>query len=183
MPPQGSWVCISCNDVHLLQALYHGKPIVAMPFFADQLPNAEKVVAKVSNTCIVSGDEHGSHGTQCKVMYACKGREYRPHYDRMHCLQGCGVQVQPAESGSPTFSVAINQVLTDLQYTKAAQALSRKLRARKNTPVEEAAGAAVHLHHHQAIIPHILSFSPHRVLTETAGSASASDEHADSLSL
>ena len=43
-------LCVSCNDLHPLQALYHEKPIVAMPFFADQLPNAEKVVAKVSNT-------------------------------------------------------------------------------------------------------------------------------------
>ena len=57
------------------------------------------------------------------------------------CLQGCGVLVQPVEAGSPSFSAAINTVLTDSQYTKAAQALSRKLRARKNTPVEEAAGA------------------------------------------
>ena len=47
---QASGLCIPCSDVHLLQALYHGKPIVAMPFFADQLPNADKVVAKVSNT-------------------------------------------------------------------------------------------------------------------------------------
>ena len=37
------------TDMQLLQALYHGKPIVAMPFFADQLPNADKVVAKVSS--------------------------------------------------------------------------------------------------------------------------------------
>lgn len=36
----------------------------------------------------------------------------------------------------------MNKVLTDSKYTKAAQALSRKLRARKNTPVEEAAGIA-----------------------------------------
>ena len=62
------------------------------------------------------------------------------------CLQGCGVQVSPAEAGSRKFSDALDDVLTNSRYTKAAQALSRKLRARQNTPVEEAAGAAVHLH-------------------------------------
>ncbi len=36
-----------------MQAIYHGKPIVAMPFFADQLPNADKVVAKVSNAAYI----------------------------------------------------------------------------------------------------------------------------------
>ena len=41
--------------MHLLQALFHGKPIVAMPFFADQLPNAEKVVAKVRQYATHSG--------------------------------------------------------------------------------------------------------------------------------
>ena len=44
------------TDMQLLQALYHGKPIVAMPFFADQLPNADKVVAKVSSApCTLHG--------------------------------------------------------------------------------------------------------------------------------
>lgn len=47
---EGSGLCIPYSDAHLLQALYHGKPIVAMPFFADQLPNADKVVAKVSGS-------------------------------------------------------------------------------------------------------------------------------------
>ena len=63
------------------------------------------------------------------------------HIAMCHSLQGCGVQVRPAEAGGPSFSAAINRVLADSQYTRAAQALSRKLRARKNTPVEEAAGA------------------------------------------
>ena len=35
-------------------------------------------------------------------------------------------------------------VLTDLKYTQAAQAMSVKIRARKNTPVQEAAGAQIH---------------------------------------
>ena len=78
------------------------------------------------------------------------------------CLQGCGVQVFPAEAGSRKFSTALSEVLTHARYTKAAQALSRKLRARKNTPVEEAAGAAVHLH--QAINLHTCSCSPLRVI-------------------
>ena len=30
-----------------MQAIYHGKPIVGMPFFGDQSTNADRVVAKV----------------------------------------------------------------------------------------------------------------------------------------
>lgn len=33
----------------LAKALYHGKPIIAMPFFADQPYNAVRVVGKVSS--------------------------------------------------------------------------------------------------------------------------------------
>ena len=35
----------------LLQAAYHGVPVVGLPFFADQPANAGKIVAKVNNTC------------------------------------------------------------------------------------------------------------------------------------
>lgn len=30
-----------------MQAIYHGKPVVAMPFFGDQPNNADKMIAKV----------------------------------------------------------------------------------------------------------------------------------------
>ena len=30
-----------------MQAIYHGKPVIAMPFFGDQLNNADKMVSKV----------------------------------------------------------------------------------------------------------------------------------------
>lgn len=33
----------------VMQAIYHGKPIVGMPFFGDQPSNADRVVAKVSS--------------------------------------------------------------------------------------------------------------------------------------
>ena len=32
----------------MLQAIYHGKPVVAMPIFGDQPTNADRVVAKVT---------------------------------------------------------------------------------------------------------------------------------------
>lgn len=32
-----------------VQAIYHGKPIVGMPFFGDQPNNADRVVAKVKS--------------------------------------------------------------------------------------------------------------------------------------
>ena len=41
--------CIRCRPCSM------GRPIVAMPFFADQLPNAEKVVAKVRQYATHSG--------------------------------------------------------------------------------------------------------------------------------
>ena len=39
---------ISYRICSLAKALYHGKPIIAMPFFADQPYNAVRVVGKVS---------------------------------------------------------------------------------------------------------------------------------------
>jgi len=39
-----------------VQAIYHGKPIIGMPFFGDQMTNADKVVAKVGILlCISNG--------------------------------------------------------------------------------------------------------------------------------
>ena len=37
------------NGFVVMQAIYHGKPIVGMPFFGDQPSNADRVVAKVSS--------------------------------------------------------------------------------------------------------------------------------------
>ena len=56
-------------------------------------------------------------------------------------LQGFGVQVSPLETGKPEFREALLEVLTNPKYTTAAQAMSAKIRARRNTPVQEAAGA------------------------------------------
>ena len=55
-------------------------------------------------------------------------------------MQGFGLQVDPTQAGTPAFQKALMAVLTDPQYTKAAKAMSVKIRARKNTPVQEAAG-------------------------------------------
>ena len=56
------------------------------------------------------------------------------------CVQGFGVRVSPLQAGTPAFMGAIMEVLRNPQYTAAAQALSAKIKARKNTPVQEAAG-------------------------------------------
>ena len=50
------------------------------------------------------------------------------------------MQLSPHQAGTPAFREALMEVLTNLKYTKAAQAMSKKIRARKNTPVQEAAG-------------------------------------------
>lgn len=50
------------------------------------------------------------------------------------------MQLLPTQAGKPAFREALLEVLANPQYTKAAQALSVKIRARKNTPVQEAAG-------------------------------------------
>lgn len=39
---------VGCNEVSMAQAIYHGKPIVGMPFQGDQPSNADRVVAKAS---------------------------------------------------------------------------------------------------------------------------------------
>ena len=48
--------------------------------------------------------------------------------------------MSPTQIGTPAFGEAITEVLSTPRYTKAAQAMSVKIRARKNTPVQEAAG-------------------------------------------
>ena len=79
-----------------------------MPFFADQLPNAEKVVAKVSITphallflpALYRGSSTVGMGhtvcwqrapTECRVMYACEGGEHRTHCNhvRLHAGRWC----------------------------------------------------------------------------------------------
>ena len=60
--------------------------------------------------------------------------------DRNDAMQGFGVRVSPTQIGTPAFGAAIMEVLSDPRYTKAAQAMSVKIKARKNTPVQEAAG-------------------------------------------
>ena len=50
------------------------------------------------------------------------------------------MRVSPGQAGTPAFGEAIMEVLGNPQYTKAAQAMSIKIKARKNTPVQEAAG-------------------------------------------
>lgn len=50
------------------------------------------------------------------------------------------MQLLPTQAGKPAFREALLEVLTNPQYTRAAQALSVKIKARKNTPVQEAAG-------------------------------------------
>ena len=55
-------------------------------------------------------------------------------------MQGFGLQVEPTQAGTPAFQKALMGVLTDPQYATAAKAMSVKIRARKNTPLQEAAG-------------------------------------------
>jgi hypothetical protein len=67
---------------------------------------------------------------------------HRCRQEGVRCaLQGFGVQVSPLETGKPEFREALLEVLTNPKYTVAAHAMSAKIRARKNTPVQEAAGA------------------------------------------
>ena len=54
--------------------------------------------------------------------------------------QGFGLRVSPSQLGKPAFKEALMEVLINHKYTAAAQAMSAKIRARKNTPVQEAAG-------------------------------------------
>lgn len=60
----------------------------------------------------------------------------------MHPVQAFGVQVDAANIGTPAFEAAIMQVLEAPKYRQAAKVVSVRLRARKRTPVQEAAGEA-----------------------------------------
>ena len=59
------------------------------------------------------------------------------------CVQGFGVRVSPLQAGTPAFTDTIMEVLRNPLYTAAAQALSAKIKARKDTPVQEAAGEQI----------------------------------------
>ena len=55
-------------------------------------------------------------------------------------MQGFGLRLSLSQVGKPAFKEALMEVLKNPRYTVAAQAMSVKIRARKNTPVQEAAG-------------------------------------------
>lgn len=52
-----------------------------------------------------------------------------------------GVSISHKDILTPAFGEAIRKVLQDPSYRAAAELISRKLRARKRTPVQEAVGA------------------------------------------
>ena len=56
------------------------------------------------------------------------------------CLQGMGVRITHKDVLTSAFGEAIRKVLQKPSYRVAAGLISRKLRARKRTPVQEAAG-------------------------------------------
>jgi glucuronosyltransferase len=123
--------CPSCGILKsdaCAQALYHAKPIIALPCFGDQFTNADKVVAKVRFTLSNSQPQPG-HALAPLAAYA-----WRP-------AQGFGVTVDPSQIGTRAFEAAILEVLLEPKYAHRANAVSRQLRARKRSPVQEAAGA------------------------------------------
>ena len=54
--------------------------------------------------------------------------------------QGFGLRISLLQVSKPAFKEALMAVLTNPKYTMAAQAISVRIRARKNTPAQEAAG-------------------------------------------
>ena len=59
-------------------------------------------------------------------------------------LQGMGVGILQKDIATQAFEEALRKVVTEPRYTAAARKVSQKLRARKRTPVEEAAGKRFH---------------------------------------
>ena len=51
------------------------------------------------------------------------------------------MRVDPMQAGTPAFEAAILKVLTDPHYSQTASALSARVIARKDTPLQEAGGA------------------------------------------
>ena len=163
------------------EAVYHGKPVVVMPFFAGAEPSllhmrpwkvnlvtprrADREVfcltcaqtspqtpTALSQRCDPLTASICSTGKHAAPVHACRG----PRCDRLQrprpvlrsgvtlCsrTQGYGVRVDPRQAGTPAFEAAILKVLTDPKYGQAARALSVRVRARKDTPLQEAGGAS-----------------------------------------
>ena len=59
-------------------------------------------------------------------------------------LQGFAVRISKADLTGERLEEAVLEVLSDTRYATAAAGVSRKLRARKRAPVQEAAGAHCH---------------------------------------
>ena len=80
---QSDWITVLQNTagVKCLQAMYHGKPVLAVPFFGDQLSNADRVVAKVKTvygmTHMTATDEP-SKPAQLTCCTALSGAGNRP---------------------------------------------------------------------------------------------------------
>jgi hypothetical protein len=55
-------------------------------------------------------------------------------------LQGFGLQLSPFDLGKPAFRDALMEVVANPKYAEGARALAVKIKARKRTPVQEAAG-------------------------------------------
>jgi UDP:flavonoid glycosyltransferase YjiC (YdhE family) len=68
------------------------------------------------------------------------GYLYRLLWHYVLFWQGFGLQLSPSQLSTPAFREAIIEVLTNPKYTRVAQSLAVKIKARKRTPVQEAAG-------------------------------------------
>ena len=79
---------------------------------------------------------------QCQLLSTLHGTVHaEPVWqERVLLAQGFGEQVDPSQIGTPAFQAAVMQVLGNPKYAQAARAASKKLRARKRTPTQEAAG-------------------------------------------
>ncbi|CAL5228006.1 g11061 [Coccomyxa viridis] len=67
-------------------------------------------------------------------------QEFQPENAAKMIARGMGVKISKEDITTSAFREAIHKVLTDPSYAAAAARVSRKLRARKRMPVQEAAG-------------------------------------------
>jgi hypothetical protein len=84
-----------------------------------------------------------SFGARCwaghkSAAVGSKGGDFR---QPSNAPQGFGKRIEHSDIGTDALPAAILEVLGRPQYAAAASAISVKLRARKRTPVQEAAGA------------------------------------------
>ena len=121
-----------------MQAAFHGVPILGLPHFGDQEMNALKAVGKVAARPPCTLPIYWVH------VLACKGSPASILVCSSCCrpAQGTGLHLFREQVTPGAVHAAVMRLLSEGSFREAAQRVSRRLRSRKRTPLQEAAGGS-----------------------------------------